>query len=248
MRRKFFSAFKRWAPADHSSLAMLDTLIVPASGPHRSSLIWLHGLGADCEDFAFLPEFLSLPSSLGLRYVFPNAPKRPISLNGGMVMRAWYDIAAGDLDREGDLAGIDSSLTEVESLIEAERALGIPPQNILVGGFSQGSVLAIETLTQLGTKVGGAIALSGYLPRDEEKIPAAQPDQGTLFMAHGLEDSLIRPELGIRARDALRRKGYEIHWSVWPIGHSVSEAELGALRDWLVDRLSREPQRSAVVP
>lgn len=227
---------------------MLETLTVDAPGPHRSTLIWLHGLGADSEDFAFLPEFLGLPTSLGLRYVFPNAPRRPVSLNGGMIMRAWYDIAAGDLDREGDLAGIDGSLTEVEGLVEAEQALGIPPQRILVGGFSQGSVLAIEALTRLGSKLGGAIALSGYLPKAEAKIPAAEPNPGVIFMAHGLEDSLIRPELGVRARDALRRKGYQVHWSTWPIGHSVSEAELHALREWLVDRLSGEPKNQAVAP
>lgn len=216
---------------------MLKSLeFAPPTTP-TASLIWLHGLGADSSDFAFLKDFLAMPSALGLRYVLPDAPERPVTLNGGLVMRAWYDIAVSDLGRSPDLAGIDDTLTQIEALLDAEIQRGIDPGRIVLGGFSQGAVLAMEAASRLGKKLGGAIALSGYLAKPSDDIPAADSCACPILMAHGTEDTVVPYSLGFAAFETLKEKGYPIDWNAWPIGHSVCPEELGVMRNWILQRL-----------
>lgn len=214
---------------------MLPAIEIEPTGPHRSSIIWLHGLGADGHDFAPIATELMLPDTLGTRFILPHAPKRPVSINGGFVMRAWYDIAYTDLGRTPDLEGISASLQELEALIENEKKKGIPAKKILVAGFSQGAVLAMEAISQLQSGIGGAIALSGYLAKPEQ-IPEAKGQQH-LYMAHGTQDSIVPFALGIQAKTDLEAKGYIVTWNEWHMAHTVCAEEISAIRSWILETL-----------
>ena len=213
---------------------MLDSVDIPAKA-HRATIIWLHGLGADGHDFAPIAKELNLPESMGVRFILPHAPRRPVTINGGMVMRAWYDIGYTDIGRTPDLEGIAESLKEVDSFIQAEKKAGILPERILVAGFSQGGVLAIEAISQFQSEIGGAIALSGYLARSNG-LPMAKGSQ-KIFLAHGTEDSIVPFELGLGAKHELESKGYEVHWGEWRMPHSVCIEEIEAIRGWIIETL-----------
>lgn len=215
---------------------MLPAIEIDPTGPHRSSIIWLHGLGADGHDFAPIATELMLPDTLGTRFILPHAPKRPVSINGGFVMRAWYDIAYTDLGRTPDLEGISASLQEVEALIENEKKKGIPAKKILVAGFSQGGVLAMEAISQLQSGIGGAIALSGYLTKPE-RIPEAKGQQ-RLYLAHGTQDTIVPFALGIQAKTDLEAKGYLVTWNEWHMAHTVCAEEISAIRSWIIETLA----------
>jgi phospholipase/carboxylesterase len=198
-------------------------------------MIWLHGLGADGHDFAPIAAELRLPDALGTKFILPHAPQRPITINGGMIMRGWYDIAYTDIGRTPDLDGIATSLEAIEALIDAEKNRGIPPERILIAGFSQGAVLAIEAMTRGAQWIGGAIALSGYLAR-AGRIPKAE-DSRALYLAHGSQDPIVPFTLGVQAREELIQQGYEVTWGEWPMGHTVCMEEINAIRDWVIRRL-----------
>lgn len=213
---------------------MLDAVDLKAK-THRATIIWLHGLGADGHDFAPIAKELNLPESMGVRFILPHAPRRPVTINGGMVMRAWYDIANTDIGRTPDLAGITDSLAEVDHFIQAERNAGIPAHRILVAGFSQGGVLAIESISQFQDAIGGAIALSGYLARSGG-LPVARGSQ-RIFLAHGTQDPIVPFALGLGAKTELESKGYEVTWGEWQMPHSVCIEEIEAIRDWIMETL-----------
>lgn len=213
---------------------MLDAVDIPAKS-HRASIIWLHGLGADGHDFAPIAEALNIPESMGVRFILPHAPRRPVTINGGMVMRAWYDIAYTDIGRTPDLEGIADSLREVSAFIQAEKGAGISPQRILIAGFSQGAVLAIEAISQFQDAIGGAIALSGYLARSSG-LPMGRGSQ-RIFLAHGTEDPIVPFELGLAAKSELETKGYEVSWGEWRMPHSVCIEEIEAIRSWIIETL-----------
>lgn len=213
---------------------MLDAVDLKAK-THRATIIWLHGLGADGHDFAPIAKELNLPESMGVRFILPHAPRRPVTINGGMVMRAWYDIANTDIGRTPDLAGITESLAEVDHFIQAERKAGIPAHRILVAGFSQGGVLAIEAISQFQEAIGGAIALSGYLARSDG-LPVARGSQ-RIFLAHGTQDPIVPFALGLGAKTELESKGYEVTWGEWQMPHSVCIEEIEAIRDWIMETL-----------
>ncbi|GAB6048368.1 phospholipase/carboxylesterase [Methyloparacoccus murrellii] len=204
---------------------------------HRATIIWLHGLGADGHDFAPVATELRLPAELGVRFILPHAPERPVTVNGGYRMRAWYDIVATAIDRQPDRAGIEDSREAVTGLIDAELASGIPAERILVAGFSQGGVIALETVSQHQDRLGGAIALSCYLGRTAEEWPrAGWPIP--VFLAHGREDGIVPLALGQAARNTLQRQGYAVEWHEYPMPHSVCREELEDIRAWLLARLA----------
>ncbi|HAZ41431.1 MAG TPA: carboxylesterase [Methylococcaceae bacterium] len=215
---------------------MLDAVDIPAKTTHRATIIWLHGLGADGHDFAPIARELKLPESMGVRFILPHAPQRPVTINGGMVMRAWYDIAYTDIGRTPDLQGIADSLKEITHFIEAEKKAGIPSQRILIAGFSQGGVLAIESISQFQDEIGGAIALSGYLARSSG-LPEATGTQ-RIFLAHGTEDPIVPFDLGLSAKKELESKGYEVTWGEWRMPHSVCIEEIEAIRAWILETLA----------
>ena len=214
----------------------LPALVIEPEQAHRSTIIWLHGLGANGHDFEPVTAELQLPDELGVRFILPHAPRRPVTVNGGFIMPAWYDIAHTDIGRTPDADGIIASRLAIEKLIDQELAKGIEPDRLLVAGFSQGGVMAIELISHLQDKLGGAIALSCYLGRPDA-VPAATLPL-PVFLAHGTEDDIVPFILGEQARQTLIAKGYEVEWHEYRMPHSVCLEEIQAIRDWLLQRLA----------
>jgi phospholipase/carboxylesterase len=208
---------------------------IEPNGPHLSSLLWLHGLGADGYDFEPVAREMNLPASLGVRYVLPHAPHRPVTINGGYVMRAWYDIAGRSLEHRPDSEGIRASREILDKLVDRELALGIPPERILLAGFSQGGVIALEAAAHRQNAIGGVIALSSYLAHPEQLPAASRPLP--VFLAHGTQDPVVPYPLGEASRDRLTDLGYRVEWHSYPMQHSVCWEEIGHVRDWLLRRL-----------
>lgn len=197
-------------------------------------MIWLHGLGADGHDFEPLVPMLGLPRRLAVRFVFPHAPERPVTLNAGMRMRAWYDIVRLGGGAE-DSAGIRASQAQIEGLVERERARGVEPRRIVLAGFSQGGAIALHTGLRHAERLAGIMALSTYLPLPgtlEAERSAANAGV-PIFMAHGLHDEMIGLERALASRDALEALGYAPDWHEYPMAHAVCEEEVTAIAGWL---------------
>jgi phospholipase/carboxylesterase len=201
----------------------------------RHAVIWLHGLGADGHDFEPIVPQLVRPEWPALRFVFPHAPVRPISLNGGLPMRAWYDITGFDLSQRQDEPGVRASIVTVESLIAREVERGVPIANIVLTGFSQGGAIALAAGLRHARKLAAIVALSTYLPiaeltADERSdANAATP----IFMGHGAFDPVVPRYLGERSRDQLREWGYVVDWHSYPMAHQVCPPEIADLADFL---------------
>lgn len=209
--------------------------INPERAP-RFSIIWLHGLGADGHDFEPIAAELTLPVTLGVRFVFPHAPQRAVTINGGYVMRAWYDIVAPDLTRSVDESGIHESRRQVTALIDREVGFGVPATRIVLAGFSQGGVIALEAAARYPQPLAGVLALSTYVPLPEQFPEASR--HGAIFMAHGTQDPIIPHSVALSSREILRRRGYRVEWHSYAMPHSVCAEEIRDLRTWLLDRLS----------
>ena len=200
-----------------------------------ASVIWLHGLGADGNDFVPIVPELRLPPSQPVRFVFPHAPVRPVTINNGLRMRAWYDIAAADLTNRADLTGVRESQTLIEALIAREKARGVPAARIVLAGFSQGGAIALYTGVRHAERLGGIIALSTYLvTADKLASEASAANRGLqIFMAHGTADPVVRPEWGEASRRALEAAGYPVEWHLYGMPHSVCIEEVVAIGEWL---------------
>lgn len=203
------------------------------------SIIWLHGLGADGHDFAPIVPQLADPAWPALRFVFPHAPVRPVTINNGMSMRAWYDIAAFDLNARQDEAGMRASATEIGTLIAREHARGVPSERIVLAGFSQGGAIALVAGLRYPQALAGIIALSTYLPMHtsfaaERSMANARTP---IFWGHGTADPVVALQRGIDSRDLLQSLGYAIDWHTYPMAHAVNAEEIGDLRRWLGQRL-----------
>jgi phospholipase/carboxylesterase len=200
-----------------------------------AAVIWLHGLGADGHDFEPIVPELVRPGERALRFVFPHAPIRPVTLNNGFAMRAWYDIVS--LERRGpeDEPGIRASQALVETLIRRENERGIASERIVLAGFSQGGALAIVTGTRYPHKLAGIMGLSCYLLLAEGfKTERAAANEATpIFLAHGLQDPIVAPVLGEHARAWLESAGYPVEWHTYPMPHSVSPQEVADIAAWL---------------
>jgi len=215
-----------------------QTVEIETGSEPSASVIWLHGLGADGHDFEPIVPELRLPDTLPLRFVFPHAPVRPVTLNGGMAMRAWYDIIS--LDRNGpvDAAGINESSALLESLIAREERRGINPGRIVLAGFSQGGAIAINTVLRSGRKLAGLMALSTWLALPET-LQADSVDASTpVFMAHGRFDPMIPMQYGRSAADALVDAGFDVDWHDYPMAHAVCPQEIDDIRNWLLGALT----------
>ena len=212
------------------------------TGPQpTASVIWLHGLGADGNDFVPVVREFALPPALPVRFVFPHAPVRPVTINNGMRMRAWYDIAAADLNNRADLAGVKQSQLQVEALIGREVGRGIAASRIVVAGFSQGGAIALYTGLRHAERLAGIIALSAYLiGADALAIEAASVNRGApIFMAHGTADPVVRFDWGKASRQALVNAGYSVDWHSYGMEHSVCMEEIDAVSTWLQGVLRR---------
>lgn len=206
---------------------LLSTVEVPSKGAARASVVWLHGLGADGHDFEPVVPELGV-EDLGVRFVFPHAPVRPVTLNGGMPMRAWYDILGLDLKRREDEAGVLDSTARVARLIAREVERGIPAERIAVAGFSQGGAIALHLGLRYADRLAGFVALSTWLPRtDTLDKEAAEANRKTpVFVAHGTMDPMVPVERGRAARLALEQRGYDVTYAEYPMQHQVCMEEI----------------------
>jgi len=205
-----------------------DCVEIETGSTPTHAVIWLHGLGADGHDFAPLVPELRLPGKGGIRFVFPHAPIRPVSINNGMAMRAWYDILAMDLVRREDEPGIRASQQLVQDLIARENARGMATDHIVLAGFSQGCAMALHTGLRLDARLAGIMGLSGYLPLAgkfaAERRPANQDTP--IFLAHGTLDPVVNLSRAQAAREALVEAGYDVTWKTYPMPHSVCPEEI----------------------
>ena len=206
-------------------------------GEIRHVVIWLHGLGADGRDFQPIVASLRLPAELGVRFVFPNAPARPVTVNGGHVMPAWYDIHGLEIDAVVDVEGILRSVDYLEKLVRSEETRGIPMEKIVLAGFSQGGLIALATALHCSGPLAGVMALSTYLPR---QVMPEQPLARHIFQAHGRLDSVVPYQVGLAARERLLSQGHEVEWREYDMAHSVCAEEVEDIRDWLLARFSGE--------
>lgn len=215
-----------------------SVLLTPEVSP-TASVIWMHGLGADGRDFVPIVPQLGLAPANGVRFVFPHAPRRPVTLNRGMSMRAWYDIrelSGGSLE---DAEGILESATRLDGFIERERALGIRADRILLAGFSQGGAMALQVALRYRESLGGVLALSTYLPlRDRLAREASEANRTIpILMCHGRNDPVLAIQLGRLSRDALLALGYAVEWKEYGMQHEVCAEEIGDIARWLRRRL-----------
>jgi phospholipase/carboxylesterase len=214
----------------------LAPITIEPEGRADASIILMHGLGADGHDFEPLVPELDLPSSLHLRWVFPQAPVRQVTVNGGMAMRAWYDIEGMDPQAAEDEPGIRESARFIEELIRADRDNGIPAKRIVLAGFSQGGAMALHVALRWPERICGIAALSCYLPLGSLLAAEASPAINGLpvFMAHGTSDPVVALAMAETARDALRSRGCAVDWHTYPMGHGVCEKEVADLRAWIL--------------
>jgi len=204
------------------------------------SVIWLHGLGADGHDFApIVPELVS-PTWPALRFVFPHAPVRPVTVNGGMPMRAWYDITGMDLVSRQDESGMRASIASVDKLIAQENERGVPTHRILLAGFSQGGAIALAGGLRHAEPLAGVIALSTYLPMHDSFATERHPANTAtpIFWGHGSADPIVPLTRGVTSRDLLRSLGYQVDWHTYPMPHSVCGEEVADLQGWMTERLA----------
>jgi len=214
----------------------LETIQMQSADVPGASLIVLHGLGADGHDFVPVAQELDLSAVGGARFVFPHAPMRPVTMNGGYVMRAWYDIAGTPQARREDEAGLRDSQALVESLIRQEQERGVPASRIVLMGFSQGCAMALLTGLRHGERLAGLVGLSGYLPlaastaAERSAANAGVP----IFLAHGREDPMIGIDRALASRDALLALDYPVEWHDYAMPHSVCMDEINDLNRWLL--------------
>ena len=218
---------------------MLDCIEIEPNGPATASVIWLHGLGADGNDFVPIVEELGLPADHGVRFVFPNAPVQPVTINNGMPMRAWYDIKGMAIADKQDAEGIRASAREIEQLIDREGERGIAPERIVLAGFSQGGAIALHTGLRHARGLAGIMALSTYLPLAETLgDEASDANRGvSILQAHGSQDPVVPMQLGQASRDHMLEAGYDVAWHEYPMQHQVCMPQIATIGRWLTDRL-----------
>ena len=220
----------------------IPTSLLPAveleTGPSPThAVLWLHGLGADGHDFVPIVDELTFPSALNIRFVFPHAPMRPVSINRGMVMRAWhdYDMIDPNVGVQENLESLRSSQRAIEALIDREMERGIKPENVVLAGFSQGGALALHTGLRHSERLAGILALSGYLPAP--RTLAAEAHRANfatpVFMAHGRLDSVVPLVLAATSKQQLLESGYAVDWHEYPMAHTVCREEIDDISRWL---------------
>ncbi len=204
----------------------------------KGTVIWMHGLGADCWDFVPIVKELNLPESLPLRFIFPQAPSRPITINGGHVMPGWYDISMADIERKPDEAGVRESQKSIDDLISREMARGIASDKIILAGFSQGGAIALQAGLRQTQPLAGILALSTYLTLGDSlaKEKTVANANIALLMAHGTQDPVVPLGLAKASRDALAQAGYKVEWREYAMEHSVCGEEIEEVSTWIQAR------------
>ncbi len=219
---------------------MLETLERETGTNPAWSIIWLHGLGADGHDFAPIVPELVRPHWPALRFVFPHAPVRPVTINNGVPMRAWYDILSLDFRSRADAAGVADSVAQVEALIAREQERGMPPERILLAGFSQGGAITLAAGLARTQPLGGLVALSTYIPDPDAARASLTGAAGAqpVFMAHGSSDPVIPVQIGEHSAQLLQQLGLAVEWHRYPMAHQVCAEEISDLGNWLEQRFA----------
>ena len=217
---------------------ILETIEIETGKNPTATVIWMHGLGADGNDFVPIVNELELDGTPAIRFVFPHAPMRPVTINNGYVMRAWYDVSFGDLEGQSRLAderGVRESQAHITALIEREARRGVAAQDIVLAGFSQGGAIALQTGLRHPRKLAGVIALSTYLPLAESLPQEAAPaNKATpIFMAHGTYDPVVPLMMGAGSMTLLTGLGYAVEWRQYPMPHAVCPEEIQDIGAWL---------------
>lgn len=214
---------------------LLETIQIDTTPNPSVAVIWMHGLGADGNDFVPIAHELNLNNCPGIRFIFPHAPSIPVTINGGYVMRAWYDILGADLVKREDEAGLRKSQKAIELLIANEKERGIAADHIILAGFSQGCAMVLQTGLRYPEKLAGLLCLSGYVPIHAtlaaERSPANQTTP--IFMAHGRADPVIPIHRAEQSRDLLQSLGYSVQWHEYMMQHAVCEEEIDHIGNWI---------------
>lgn len=219
-------------------MSAIDTHIIEATGQHQATVIWLHGLGADGFDFAPVVPELKFINKEQVKFIFPHAPVRPITINNGFPMRGWYDILSLDPDNfTHDIEGIRASSKQVIDLVEAEIATGIDPSKILLAGFSQGGAIALFSGLTGPHPIAGILALSTYLPSEEIVILEKHHHNVPILMIHGSEDAVIRLEYAKQSAEALTKMQCDIEFAVYPMAHTLCAEEVHQIANWIQTKL-----------
>jgi len=223
---------------------LLDCLEIETAPNPTHAVIWMHGLGADKQDFAPLVPELGFTHAPGVRFIFPNAPVRPVTINGGMPMRAWYDIYTPGLVRREDTEGLQASQHAITALIARENQRGVPTHRIVLAGFSQGCAMTLQTGLRHSERLAGLVGLSGYLPLAERFLTERHPaNQATpIFLAHGTYDPMVALERAQDTRDTLQQQGYAVNWKTYPMPHSVCPQEVQDIAHFLHAVFSDTPE------
>ena len=226
--------------------SVLPHIVLDTGSNPNHSIIWLHGLGADGEDFVPIAEELELP--FPVRYIFPHAPMRPVTINGGYVMRAWYDILiaaasaeiAANIGRKEDVEGIRESQAQVEQLIGQEKQRGVTARNIYLAGFSQGGAVVLYTGLRHKERLGGILALSSYLPmlQTMQTEAASEAISTPVFMAHGTSDPVIPHAFGRASAEELLKRDYAVEWHSYEMPHAVCPEEISDIEQWLKQNMT----------
>ncbi|MDQ6991916.1 MAG: dienelactone hydrolase family protein [Mariprofundus sp.] len=222
------------------SLHIPPHLTVNTGAKPTASVIWLHGLGADGHDFESIVPQLGLPDNLAVRFIFPHAPSIAVTLNGGYIMPAWYDIQQSDLGIEHDKRGIQCSAASIKLLIEQQIMQGIPATRIILAGFSQGAAMVLYTGLRQSSALAGIIALSGYLllPEATDEFSAESRDT-PIFIAHGVNDPVVAMTLADSCCRKLKKLGYQVGWHSYPMQHSVCPDEIKQIGQWITNTLQQ---------
>ena len=216
----------------------LTTLERTSGEDPDASVIWLHGLGADGSDFYDIVPMLELPKTLAVRFIFPNAPEMPVTVNGGYVMPAWYDLSGIGNQYPDDLQGIQRSRDQLLLLVEKEKQKGINPERIILAGFSQGGVIALHTGLRCAQKLGGILALSTYLALPESlQAEKRAPEDLEILMMHGRDDNVVPIELAKSSCKTITESGYKVTWKEYAMPHSVCPEQMKCIGSWLSERL-----------
>jgi phospholipase/carboxylesterase len=225
-----------------------ESVVLEPSRAPDTAVIWLHGLGADGHDFVPIVGELGLPDDLAVRFVFPHAPVRPVSINNGMRMRAWYDIAP-DMRRQ-DEAGIRDSARIVEGYLRREFEAGVPPGRVVLAGFSQGGAIALHAGLRQPRALAGLLALSTYLPLPERHAAEALKERADtpILMCHGTHDPMLPLQLGAWSRDVLVQGGFKVDWREYPMQHNVCPEEIADIGAWLRERLAAPAGPKLILP
>ncbi len=221
---------------------LLSCVEVEPSKPANATVIWLHGLGADGHDFEPVVPALKLPESLPIRFVFPNAPHQPVTVNGGMVMPAWYDILEMSIERKIDVDGLLKSVQQIDALIQREIDRGIASDRIVLAGFSQGGAVAYHAALCYPKPLAGLMTLSTYMAT-AELIEQQRSDINRnipVVIHHGTADDVVPISLGTQATEKLQQLGYQPQWHSWPIDHGLCLEEVESIGEWLVRTLETE--------